>query len=337
MKIHYLSCHAILEWDEVKLFTEMGHEVFSNGAYLDPSGHKSLPRPGIPNATYFPEYEKLAREYPKTNLPPELIEQFDLIIVMHTPEFITENWEKMKHKKVVWRSIGQSTRQTENRIRKMRYEGLKIVRYSPKEENIPDYLGSDALIRFYKDPEEFKDWNGDTRRVINFSQSLKGRGIFCHYDHIMQIIDGFPSLIYGSGNEDLGPLNGGELPYDLQKGAMRDNRVMVYGGTWPACYTLTPIEAMMTGIPVVAIGKDLAQKLPDGIEFMEFYEIADIIENGVNGFVSDSIDELRKAVHMLLEDQKLAKMVGEAGRRTAIDLFGKDKIKKQWEDFFKDI
>jgi hypothetical protein len=340
MKIHYLSCHSILEYDEVKLLTEMGHEVFANGAYLDPKGHPSLPRPGIPNAFNSPEYAQLAREFPKTNLPPELIEPFDVIIAVHTPEFITENWEKIKHKKVIWRSIGQSTRQTENRIRRMRYEGLKIVRYSPKEENIPDYLGADALIRFYKDPEEFggiDKWTGTTKRVVNFSQSLKGRGIFCHYNHIMQMIDGFPSMIYGSGNEDLGPLNGGEVPYDLFKGAMRDNRVMVYGGTWPACYTLSLIEGMMTGIPIVAIGADLAQKLPDGVEFMDFYEIPDIIQNGVNGFVSDDIDELRKAIHMLLEDPALAAQIGKEGRRTAIGMFGKDKTKADWKEFLDKI
>jgi glycosyltransferase involved in cell wall biosynthesis len=339
MNILYLSCHSILEYDEVKLFTEMGHKVLADGAYIDPTGHITLPRPGISNAARWGDLERLAREYPKTNLPPELIEPFDIIFAVHTPEFITENWDKIKHKKVIWRSIGQSTRQVENAIRRMRYEGLKIVRYSPRESRIPDYLGADAIIRFYKDEKEFGTpvYNGDTKRVVNFSQSLKGRGIFCHYDHIMRIIDGFPSIIYGSGNEDLGPLNGGEIPYDLFKGAMRDNRVMVYGGTWPASYTLSFIEGLMSGIPIVAVGADLAQKLPDGVEFMEFYEIPDIIKNGENGFVSDNIDELRQDVHAMLEDQVLAKQIGENGRKTAIELFGKENIQKQWEEFFKNV
>ena len=34
MKILYLSCHSILEYDEVKLLTGMGHYVFSPGAYV---------------------------------------------------------------------------------------------------------------------------------------------------------------------------------------------------------------------------------------------------------------------------------------------------------------
>ena len=33
LKILYCSTHTILEFDEISLFTELGHEVFSMGAY----------------------------------------------------------------------------------------------------------------------------------------------------------------------------------------------------------------------------------------------------------------------------------------------------------------
>lgn len=339
MKIHLLSCHSILEYDLLKLFTEMGHQVFSNGAYIDPKGHKMLPRPGVPEAPYFPEYEDLARKYPKTNLPSELIEPFDVIFFMHNPDALLLNWDKVKHKKVIFYSIGQSTPPVENTIRKCRYEGMKIVRMSPVEEKINGYVGADAIIRFYKDPEEWSNWNGNTKRVINFTQSLRGRRVFCHHDQILQIMNGFPYFIYGSGNDDLGASNGGDLPYDLMKGALRDNRIFVYGGTWPSPYTLAFEEAMMTGIPMVCIGKKLAEDLPEipHPDRMDYYEMPTIIENGQNGFVSDNINELRNDVHQLLEDHELAKRIGEQGRKTAIRLFGKEKIRKEWEDFLSRI
>lgn len=337
-KIHYLSCHSVLEYYEVSLFAELGHTVFSNGAYSDPKGYKSLPRPMV-NLEYSPEYEKLAKEHPKTKLPLELIDPFDIIYIAHTPEWVNENWEKIKHKKVIWRSIGQSTRHVENMIRKARYEGLRIVRYSPFEQNIPDYLGADAIIRFSIDENEFKDWNGKEKRVINFTQSLKGRRTFCHYDDIMAAVNGFPALVYGSGNDDLGYLNGGELPYDLMKGALRDNQVFVYGGTWPAPYTLTFMEAFMTGIPVVSIGENMAERIEQVAqsERLEFFEIPSIITNGVNGYVFDDIQSLRNQIHQLLEDYELAKKIGEAGRKRAIELFGKEKIKGEWQAFFDKI
>lgn len=341
MKILYNSCHAILEYDEVKLFTELGHTVFSLGAYSNGGkGHYLLPRPSIVGMQEFPDLEKMSREFPRGNLPEALLSWADVIIDMHDPNFIVGNWDKIvrlgKATKVVWRSIGQSTMHVENMIRRMRYDGMKIVRMSPMEENISGYLGSDALIRFYKDPDEWKEWNGNMKRAINFTQSLLGRRVFCHYDAITQLLNGFPALIYGSGNTDLGSLDGGELTYDGMRGQLRENRTFIYGGTWPSPYTLSFIEAFMVGIPVVSIAADLAEKSPDIArnDQYHYFEIPDIIDHGKNGFVSDNINELREIIHTLLENQDLASQVGEQGRKTAIRLFGKQKITEEWQRFF---
>lgn len=317
----------------------MGIECFSHGAYLDPKGHKSLPRPEIVGMKYNPDLEKLAREHPKTQLPQELIDWADIIMIAHTPEWVTENWDRIKHKKVVWRSIGQSTKHVENSIRRMRYEGLLIVRMSPMEQHIPDYIGADAIIRFYKEPKEFGNWNGETKRVINFTQSLKGRRVFCHYDSIFRSIEGFPATIYGTGNDDLGPLNGGELPYDLMKGALRDNRVFIYGGTWPSPYTLAFIEAWMSGIPIVAIGNSLAGEMPEipHPDRINYYEIPALIENGINGFFSDDLGQIRAWIHELLENPELAKMISKNGHDKAVTIFGRDAIETQWAEFFANL
>lgn len=338
MKILYLGVHEILERDELLLLTELGHDCFSyQGAYMYPEGHQTLKRPGIPEMTYHEDLAQESLQYAKTKIPQSFFDKFDLIIVMHDPNVVVENWERMKHKPVIWRSIGQSTPACENMLRKMRYEGMKIIRMSGMEKNIIGYMGDDGIIRFYKDPEEWGEWNGNVKRVINFTQSLLGRRVFCHYDAIHRIIEGFPSLIYGSGNTDLGPFDGGELPYDLMKGALRDNRVFVYGGTWPSPYTLAVQEAMMTGIPVVAIGKHLAEDLPEIAmnDRIDYYEMPLIIENGKNGYISDDINELRESIHMLLEDQELAKLIGEQGRKTAMRLWNKENIKQAWDGFLK--
>lgn len=339
MKILYLSVHEILEHDELLLLQELGHDVFSfQGAYMQPEGHLTLKRPGIPGMVYHEEWAKESLTYAKTKIPQAFIDQFDVIIVMHDPNIISENWDRMKHKKVIWRTIGQSTATVENQIRKMRYEGLRIIRMSSMEKNIIGYVGEDIIIHFYKDPLEWNEWNGNTKRVINFTQTILGRGTFCHYDAISRIMQGFPSLIYGSGNSNLGGLDGGELSYDLMKGALRDSRVFVYGGTWPSPYTLSIQEAMMTGIPVVAIGQHLAEDIQVAQQDnYHYYELPHIIENGKNGYISDDINELRDYVHNLLEDQELAKQIGEQGRKTAIRLWNKEPIKQAWSDFLKSL
>lgn len=332
VKIHYLSCHSILEYDEVQLLTDLGHEVFSNGAYIDPAGHISHPRPGIKNAVMYHEYVPFATNFPKTNLPSELIDPFDVIIVMHSPNVITENWERIKHKNVIWRTIGQSTESVEAALKPMRDEGLKIIRYSPNERRISNYIGEDTLIRFYKDEDELSGWTGDGRNVVNFAQTLKGRRDHCHYDEVMAVIEKFDGTIYGPGNDDLGKYNGGAIPYEAQIKRMQEARVMPYGGTAPASYTLSFIEALMMGLPIVAINNQMANIIYN----FDFYEVEDILKD-LGGIVCGSIEEMISQTQELIDNDAYAKQISGKQRAYAIDVFGKKKIIKQWKEFLDAI
>lgn len=339
MKILYISAHAVLEYDEILLLTELEHEVFSlGGAYMDPMGHPSLPRPGIPGAKRFVELEDMARTYPRTEIPSELIELFDTVIIMdgyHALPILRGNWERFASKKIVLRMIGQSIPELERVLRKFRDKGLNVLRYSPIEEKLDNYAGADGLIRFYKDPNEFGNWSGHDVKVINMSQSLKGRRGFCGYDFLMKVGAGFPFKVYGSGNEDLSEFCGGDLPYDLMKGQLRDARVYLYGGTWPASYTLSFIEAWMTGIPVVSV--DFEQWKHKDHPSMKIFEVPKLISHGDNGFVCTSVDHAKEVIRRLLDDYEYAKKIGEAGRSRAIELFGKEKIKEEWKIFLEEL
>jgi glycosyltransferase involved in cell wall biosynthesis len=331
MKLLYLSCHAILEYDELKLFEELGIDYFSLGSYIVP--HKPVD-PIRPALTKIPDPELLSIAPDRDNMPQEFIDKFDVIVVMHKKEWIINNWEKLKHKTVIWRTIGQSTPAYERELFQMRQEGLKIVRYSKREANITDNIGCDKVIPFYKDPEEFNSWNGLGNELIVFHQDLKNRGEFVGYQHVVNVMAGFPAHVYGPNNQNLEGLNGGFLSYQEMRQKMRDATVYLYTGTQPACYTLNLIEAMMTGIPIVAIGP----KLWNSLDLAgDVYEIPDIIHNAVNGFINDDIDKLREVVRYLLDNRSVAKRIGEMGRQTAIEWFGKDKVKQKWDEYLKSL
>ncbi len=333
MKILYLSCHSILEYDECKLLTELGYDVQSHGAYRDPRGAYTLPRPGIEGMKFDQKFCDLTAIHPKTNLPPELIEPYDTIIIMsgENEAVLINNWDKIKHKRVILRTIGQSTPATEMAISRMRKEGLQIIRYSPKEENIENYVGGDALIRFYKDPEEFMGWNGNDNRPVTFAQSLKGRGQFCHYDEIMGSLVGFDDAkVYGPGNNDLGSFNGGDQPFEELKKIMRDSRCYVYGGTWPACYTLSFMEALMTGIPIVACSAKIAHL--QSLQALNFYEVEDILADG-DIKCYDDVNGMRDMIQGYINDKSMALDVSIQQRKLAIKYFGKEAIAKQWAQF----
>ena len=332
-KLLYISAHSVLEADELKIFSELGWHWISLGAYYNPNEQGNDRRPAI-SAEYnlFDKYKGDWKN--RESLTSEQIKDFDVIIVMHHPEstqpIITKNWDVLQHKPVIYRSIGQSIKATEEAL--VKCKGLKIVRYSPKEETIPGYAGSSALIRFYKDPEEFKDWNGNNKQVITVGQNFMGRKNAMNFKAFRQATEPFERKLFGPENEGLG-IPGGFLSFEQLKQELRDNRVFLFTNSQPASYTLGLLEAMVTGIPIVALGKGFMTQFPE----QDTYEVPDIIKNGINGFVGNSIEELRKYIQMLLEDDELAKRISKAGRETAIKLFGKEKIKEEWRVFLSSL
>lgn len=332
MKILYLSCHSILEYDEIKLFVELGHQVFSMGTYHNP-GKIDDPKRPVLDIPYYPDLDKLATPDDKKNIPQKLIDWADVIIVMHIADWIAANWPKFKGKRVIWRSIGQSTLEVETLLRPFRRQGIEIVRYSPLERTIPGYNGQDAEIRFFKDPDEFKGWTGEKKEVITVGQDIQQRWASSNWNVIDKVFKTLPAHVFGPHNEGTGHYNAGCPDYEGLKDVLRKNRVFFYTGTQPASYTLGLIEAMMTGTPIVALGPELGNS-PE-FAYQRTYELPNIIKNGINGFISDDIDTLIKYCRDLLDDDKLAAKISAAGRKTAIEYFGKTKIKDQWKKYLK--
>jgi len=343
MRMLYLSCHEILEYDEISLFHELGVDVFSPGAYISTvNRHKSSLRPDLPQIQYDPkDLEIWNRGSTKDHLRPDIVERFDVVMVMHTPTWVRQNWGVIKNKRVIWRTIGQSSSQWEAYMGPFREQGMEIVRYSPREERLPNYLGGDSLIRFYKDPKEFTGWTGERKVVINFTQSMVQRGSFCCFPLFDTATLPFHRELYGSNSEVVG-YGKGRVSFDELKHQMRQNRVYFYTGTHPASYTLNFIEAWMTGIPVVAVGpfhgnapssgKPAAVGDPDPLGT---YEVHDLIENGVSGFSSDHETEIQDFMHRLMGDDAFAQQISDNGRAKAIEYFGKEKIKQQWKTYLE--
>ena len=332
MRLLYLSCHAILEYDELKMFGELGIDYFSLGSYVDPQNPVDPIRPGLPKPV-----DRYLRETapPKDDMPYSFLNNFDVIMIMDGApayDWISRNWDRMRSKRVILRTIGQSTARHEEQLRRFRNEGLQVVRYSPMEINIPGNIGCDAMIRFAKDPAEYGPWNGTDEQVITFAQNMIIRGEHCHFEVFDEATRGFRRKLYGPNNENAGELSGGMLTYEDLKQKMRDNRVYFSTGTQPASYTLNFIEALMTGIPVVAAGPRWGNSLNIA---GNLYEVHKIIQNGVNGFCSDDMNELRTAVDTFMKNQEYARAIGEMGRKTAIELFGIVNVKEQWKQFLR--
>jgi hypothetical protein len=182
MKILYVSCHSVLEYDELRMFDSLGIEVFSLGTYLNLNEDwhaKTRPKLNLKNWKY-ENYESYLKyiDYTKhpdcrLNISKEFADKFDIIYVMGWLEPITINWENIKHKHIILRTIGQSVSHSEQFISPYIKNGnIKIVRYSPFERKIENYCGEDAMIRFSKRKEEWNNWRGDIKKPATVSQSI---------------------------------------------------------------------------------------------------------------------------------------------------------------------
>ena len=332
MNILLLLAHSIEEHDQLKLLAELGYDVFSIGGYINPGKPHDPKRPPLPEVPYHPELQKVVDDLntsdnltaAKKHLPDELIDWADTIIVHHFEHtWLVPQWDRVKHKRVIWRTVGQSVEGNERMMAPLRREGLQIVRYSPKERNIPGYAGEDALIRFYKDPQEWCGWTGEMPQVINITQSLRQRDPYTNWGFWEQATKGLSRQALGPESQAIG--GPGEVSYSVMKRYLRESRVYLYTGTQPASYTLGLIEAMMTGIPVVSIGPSWMNVFPYGKLMFEGHEIA-------LGY-SDDPTIAREMIAGYLEDHSAAMIASDLNRARAIELFGKDQIASQWKAF----
>lgn len=325
MNILLMLAHSIAEHDDVRMFHDLGYDVFSIGAYTNPASPGDDKRPPLPQVKHHPDLEALVPDQmaAKENLPPDLIDWADVIIVHHyLDQWVVRQWDRIRHKRVIWRTCGQSDNRLEMMMKPLRSDGLTIVRYSPAEASYfskaGTWAGQDALIRFGKYPADYGGWTGSDGIVANVTQDMLGRGDWCGLTFWLQATQGLKASPAGPGSEKL-PGGVGSLTYDGLRSYLRTARAYLYTGTMPASYTLGLIEAMMTGTPVVSIGAE-AWMGPD--ELWEGEELTGL------GF-----DDPRLAAECLgsfLRDHGKAVIWSERQRARAVELFGIVNVGAQW-------
>jgi len=141
------------------------------------------------------------------------------------------------------------------------------------------------------------------------------------------INDYYPMLLHGAGNDDE-PLAGKFITEFQKRKLLRDSRVCLCVGTPNANITYSFIEAFVMGTPIVAFSKKLWQGEP--------YEIDQIIDHGINGFIVKSPQEAAYYITQLMEDDELAQTISANARKKAISIFGRDVIAQKWKAILND-
>jgi hypothetical protein len=345
MNILLLASHGIAEYDDVRMFARLGYDVFCPGGYSEPARPGETLRPGVPEAPDHPELRALCDaqrekhagrdpgpliDWAKAALHPDLIEWADVIIAHHfVDRWIAGQWGRIRHKRVIWRTCGQSDTTLEHYMAQFHREGLQIVRYSPAErryfESVGAFAGEDAVIRFGKYPDDYGPWTGEDAVIGNITQHMVERGNATGLDFWLTATEGLPARPAGPGSELL-PGGIGALSYDEMREYLRRCRAYLYTGTTPASYTLGLIEAMLSGVPVVSIGPD---QWHGPAELFEGHEIVGSYRKGElqSWWWGEDVGIALRA--LLHEDSGRSEQMV----KRATELFGMDTIGPQWQAF----
>jgi glycosyltransferase involved in cell wall biosynthesis len=314
MKILLVSCHKRLEDIERRIFTELGHEVTTIGFSMNQNSEAF-------NSLFWaknPDY-KLPSIDPESGfcrLPPELIVDFDMVVIHHYPHVLWHNLSSLKYKKfVVIRSIGMPNPYLDSiyyRFSKANPQ-TKLVRMSALEEK------ADALITQCCEPKE--KWVGDLPKILTVRKMFRKRAheqCFAEYSEIIKPFLPFMTTLAGSENEDIDyAINPSDKELDeLHKSHM----VYLYPTNRSSFVTFSLIEAMAHGCPIVAFDERFGGVKPE------------ILEGGKDCLIVSGVEQAQQAIQLLLNSPETRNRLSEnILKKSAI--FSFDKCKAEWKAF----
>lgn len=162
-------------------------------------------------------------------------------------------------------------------------------------------------------------YSGEIRAGISVVNHLARRGRRLGLDVFEQARENLPLVLAGMGSESHGGL--GEIAHDKLAPLLAHYRFFFH----PVRYTslgLAVLEAMFAGMPVVALASA---------------EIASVLRDGDTGFVDSRPRVLQDRMIELLEDETLARALGERGRRMATQRFAIGRFVDDWHRLLREL
>lgn len=159
-------------------------------------------------------------------------------------------------------------------------------------------------------------YSGEIPKGIVVVNGLRSRGRRLGLDVFEQVRQEVPLDLVGMGSEALGGL--GEIAHEDLPAFVARYRFFFH----PIRYTslgLALCEAMTLGLPIVGLATT---------------ELPTVVENGVSGYVDTRLPQLIQAMQQLIDDQRLARRLGQRAKWQAQERFGIARFVRDWEDAF---
>lgn len=159
---------------------------------------------------------------------------------------------------------------------------------------------------------ERTSYSGELEKGIVVINNIRQRGRRLGLDIYEEERNHVPLDLIGMNSEEVGGL--GEVSHEDYPSFISKYRFFFN----PIRYTslgLAVCEAMTAGLPVVGLATT---------------EMVSTVENGVSGYVSTNVEELRQKMQMLIREPETAKRLGQNARKYARKHFGIDRFVRDW-------
>jgi len=156
-------------------------------------------------------------------------------------------------------------------------------------------------------------YRGELARGLVISNHLGRRGRRMGPDLFLHARAELPFDLVGMAAEELGGI--GEIEH-TRLPAFAAHYRFLFSPIRYSSLGLSVIEAMMIGMPVVALATA---------------EMATVIEDGANGYSDTRFERLGECMRELLRSPSLARDIGQAGRRRAQERFSIERFSADWD------
>ena len=180
----------------------------------------------------------------------------------------------------------------------------------------PELTGRKAIIGMGMDLRTYGRRSGRSGGALVVGQHIQSRGDEKGYEHLRRLAEKIPITVVGRDSEGIpggvGPAN----DYHELLRYYRTRRVFLNPSRLLGMSTL---EAMRSGMPVVSF------------RMLN----SDVIVDGVNGLLVDTVEEAEKAVRRVLRNPDLARLLGRNARLTIRTRFPPALFVQRWNSLFR--
>lgn len=161
----------------------------------------------------------------------------------------------------------------------------------------------------------FNTWNGSDGHILTMVDLYEQKGKMTGFQLWMKLKQKFKMNPWGNCPGLCNPASNIQKRLQLYKNCS----VFLDTSFW-SCASFELLEAMSCGCPVVVT------KIGDH---------SDLIENGVNGFITNNENEIDDYLTTLLNNKKLAKELGDNAKKTVLEKFNLDIFSNEVDSIFR--